>query len=118
MHVQRLLLAVIVTGFLLCGTAFGHVMLESSVPANHAVLNTAPKSIELTFSHPTKLVMLKLHKGKDVIPVTVETSGATAKSFLIALPALTPGNYEAMWSTLSPDGHPMKGVISFTISAK
>ena len=101
---------------LFSGVAYGHAMLENSSPANHAVLNVAPKSIDLTFGHPTKLVALKLVKGSDSIPLTIDTSAPASKTFSIALPALVPGQYQASWSTIALDGHPMKGILSFTVS--
>jgi methionine-rich copper-binding protein CopC len=116
MNLKRFLLAASAAGLLIYGQAHGHAMLENSSPADNAVLSAAPKSINLTFGHPTKLVMLKLFKGKDLMPITVDTSAAASKTFSIPLPALTPGQYQATWSTLSADGHPMKGILSFTIS--
>jgi methionine-rich copper-binding protein CopC len=118
MNIKRLLLATSVAGVLIVGQAYGHAMLEHSTPDNNAVLSVAPKSIDLSFGHPTKLVMLKLLKGKDIIPITVDTSAADSKTFSIPLPPLTPGQYQVTWSSLSADGHPMKGVIAFTISGK
>ncbi|MFZ6772380.1 copper resistance CopC family protein [Undibacterium sp. SXout7W] len=99
------------------GQATAHAMLENTSPANNVVLSTAPKAIHLNFAHPTKLVMLKLQNGQDAIPLKVE-SGQSAKNFAVVLPALTSGKYLATWSTLSDDGHPMKGSISFTITGK
>ena len=101
--------------FMYVGTAFAHSMLISSSPANHEVLHVAPKSISLTFAHPTKLMMIKLMKGKDVIPVSLAASEKESMTFSVPLPVLTTGQYEANWSTLSGDGHPMKGTISFSI---
>jgi methionine-rich copper-binding protein CopC len=103
---------------LFISAAQGHVMLEQSSPANGAVLNAAPKSIDLTFGHATKLVMLKLVKGVEVVPLRVDGSAQEAKTFSIPLPALTSGQYQATWSTLSADGHPMKGKFSFTLLGK
>ena len=116
MNGKHILLTFGLAGLLISGQTYGHAMLEKSSPANNAILSAAPKSINLTFGHQTKLVMLKLLKGKDAIPVAVNASAADSKTFSIPLPALTPGQYQATWSTLSADGHPMKGTISFTIS--
>lgn len=113
---KRFLLAIAAIGCLTSLPAYGHAMLENSTPANNAVLTAAPKSITLTFGHPTKLVRLKLLKGTDVVPTTVDASPAESKTFSIPLPALAPGQYQAMWSTISADGHPMRGTISFTVS--
>jgi methionine-rich copper-binding protein CopC len=112
---KHFLLAVEISALFWCGAAYGHAMLESSAPANNAVLHAAPKSIDLTFGHPTKLLVLKLQKENGDIPLAVDGAAAPAKSFSIPLPALTPGKYKVAWGTIAADGHAMKGAISFTI---
>jgi methionine-rich copper-binding protein CopC len=116
MTFKRILLAVGSAACLYYGAAHGHAMLETSSPPNHAVLKAAPTSIDLTFGHPTKLVALKLQKGNDIVPLVIDTSAPASKTFSIALPALAPGKYQANWSTLALDGHPMKGTLAFTVS--
>ncbi|HXA47416.1 MAG TPA: copper resistance protein CopC, partial [Burkholderiaceae bacterium] len=69
------------------------------------------------FAHPTKLVSLKLLKGSDPIALSTELPTEPASTFSIPLPSLTPGQYQATWSTISADGHAMKGSLSFTIQA-
>lgn len=118
MHIKHFLAVLIFGGTLVFGMAQGHAMLANSNPANNAVLSAPPKTIDLIFGHPTKLVTLKLTKGYDVIPLNVGAPAAESKTFSVALPVLEPGQYQVTWSTLSADGHPMKGVIAFTVSGK
>ena len=118
MNFKRLLPAIVTCLSLMCLPAHAHVMLEKSSPANNAVLHETPKSVDLSFAHPTRLVMLKLQKGKDAIPVQLDGSSAESKTFTIPIPALAPGQYQLIWSALSADGHPMKGTVAFTLADK
>ncbi|MFZ6674486.1 copper resistance CopC family protein [Undibacterium sp. Xuan67W] len=115
--IQRILIVIATFCLMNSGQVHAHAMLERSSPANNAVLSAAPRTIDLSFGHPTKLVMLKLLKGQEVIPLLTD-NGQSAKTFSVALPALTSGKYLATWSTLSGDGHAMKGSITFTITGK
>lgn len=115
MNIKHLFAIVLTMCCIQYQTAFAHAMLINSSPANNEVLHVAPKSIRLTFGHPTKLMMIKLVKGKDVIPVSLTASDKESTIFSVSLPVLTAGQYEASWSTLSGDGHPMKGTISFSL---
>lgn len=118
MKLKSLCLAFGAACLLVVGQTYGHAMLEKSSPANNSVLTTAPKSIDLTFGHPAKLVALKLQKDAEVIPLTIDATAPSSTSFSIALPVLAAGTYVATWSTMADDGHAMKGKITFTISGK
>jgi len=115
MKFSHFLLSVGIACSMILGSAHGHATLEHSTPANNEVLRTAPKSIDLTFGHPTKLVMIKLTKGTDNMLINFTPASTASTTFSIPLPVLTSGKYLATWSTLSDDGHPMKGAITFTI---
>jgi methionine-rich copper-binding protein CopC len=117
MNTRHLLQAVsAITGLLVAGSTLAHAMLESSSPANHATLSTAPKAIDLVFGHPTRLTKLKLLNAGQEIPVTIDPSAPASSTFSIPLPALKPGSYQVKWGTLSGDGHVMTGSLSFTVS--
>ena len=113
---RLLLVGSTIASLLFAGHALAHAMLESSSPANHAVLNAAPKTINLEFGHPTKLTKLKLLSSGQETPLTVDLSAPASTTFSLPLPALKPGTYQVKWSTLSADGHAMTGSLSFTLS--
>ena len=102
---------------LLSGIIFAHAMLENSDPADGAVLQAAPKVITLKFAHPTKLTMLKLKGGDKKIPIKIELVTTASAKFMIPMPSLEKGSYQAKWAALSDDGHAMSGTLSFTISS-
>lgn len=100
------------------GEAMAHAKLRSSVPANHAVLVEAPHSITLVFNEAAQLARLVLVTDAHEIALKVDAAAAPARSITVALPALSPGQYEVNWSALSPtDGHVMKGSLVFTLTA-
>ena len=105
----------LVASLLFAGHAFAHAMLESSTPANHAVLGIAPKTIDLKFGHATKLTKLKLLSAGQETPLKVDLSAPASTTFSLPLPALKPGIYKVKWGTLSGDGHAMTGSLSFTV---
>lgn len=99
------------------GEAFAHAALKTSSPGNGSIVS-APKTLNLEFEHPAKLMKLKLTgEGKEV-PVTVDPSAPAAKNFVIPLPALAAGKYQVKWATLGSDGHAMTGGFSFEVSGK
>ena len=110
-----LLAGTTIVSFPFAGHAVAHAMLERSTPANHAVLGTAPKTIDLKFGHATKLTKLKLLSVGQEIPLTVDLAAPASTTFSLPLPALKPGIYKVKWSTLSGDGHAMTGSLSFTV---
>jgi len=96
---KGLLMAVTVAAGIAAGPAFGHAKLLGTLPPADAQLQAAPKSLILTFNENVRLA---------VLPAAPQVS--------VALPLLTPGEYQVQWSALSPDdGHVTKGTFSFVI---
>lgn len=86
-----------------------------SVPADDAVLASAPSALSLTFEHAVVLTEVQVHgPGHTAIPVAFTASGAAATTHSIPLPALSSGAYEVHWSGTG-DGHAMEGMLHFTI---
>ena len=99
------------------GQAFAHSELKSSRPKAGETLS-APKALNLDFDHPTRLTKLRLTSGGKEVPLVMDPSTGTAKSFAIPVPPLVPGEYQVRWSTLGSDGHVMTGNFSFTVTGK
>ncbi len=98
--------------------AWAHSELRSSVPSAGAMLDCAPGQIELHFNETVQLTVLRPHRvdGDEIAlprrPIT------EARSETIHLPPLEPGDFRAEWRIISADGHPVGGVIPFSISAE
>jgi methionine-rich copper-binding protein CopC len=110
------LLSTGILGLVFSMQIFAHAMLESTSPADKAVLSPSPPSINFNFGHKTKLVKVNLISTDQEKSLPVDISLPNAKTFSISLPALKPGSYQVNWSSLSGDGHAVTGTFSFTIS--
>lgn len=86
-----------------------------SVPADDAVLATAPQTISLTFDHPVTLTQVEVHGPAHArIPVTFTPATSAHANHVVPLPALASGAYEVHWSATG-DGHAMEGTLHFTV---
>jgi methionine-rich copper-binding protein CopC len=97
--------------------ALAHADLASSDPEDKAVLATPPTVITLTFTEG-------LDQGKSSFKVSGQAgavgTGKAAKdgSRVMTLDGLVlgPGVYAIKWTAASPDGHVVRGRLSFTVS--
>lgn len=101
------------------GVAHAHTHLESSMPADKAVLEAAPAEIMLHFSEATRLTALTIQKDgekeKTAISVLPKTASVALK---VPLEPLSPGKYTVNWRALGGDNHVMSGDLHFTIKGK
>jgi methionine-rich copper-binding protein CopC len=106
------------TALLTTQAAFGHAKLQTSSPADHAQLATAPPTLTLTFNERAQLAVLKLKTATSEIPVAVDHGAKAATTVVVTLPALAPGTYEVQWTAMAADdGHITKGSLSFPVLA-
>jgi methionine-rich copper-binding protein CopC len=106
----------VVISLFLSGSAFAHVGVSSSMPANGAMLSQAPTTLQLTFTAPVRLVKLTMQdEKKQSIPLTLPSSATSQAAFSFALPALNATNYTVNWMIMGDDGHKMKGNMSFML---
>lgn len=116
---KRLLAASAVAMFLSLGVAQAHTHLESSMPADGAVVAAAPGEIMLHFSEATRLTSLTLHKEGDKEPKSVAALPKTAsKAVTVPVAGLTAGKYQVQWRAIGGDNHVMTGKLQFTVQGK
>lgn len=111
---------VVLTGLLFtAGTASAHNVLIGTDPAANATLDAAPAQVKLTFDQPIQTgqgfnAMTLTGPGNTRWPVTdvqVDSNVISGK-----LGALGPvGQYEVGYRILSADGHPVSGLLRFTL---
>lgn len=102
--------------------AFAHDQLVSSTPAADEVLTEAPAEITLEYSSE----LLDLGESSTIIMVV----DANEKDWLAGTPTLDrnvvtaplapdmpAGSYEIRWQVVSSDGHPITGIVPFSIAA-
>ncbi len=113
---MALLLGLAVVGA--AGPASAHTSLESSNPANGAVLTDSPKTAKLVFSEKVKPVPsgfgLHASSGHTMVATGKPTVSGDAVTMSIK-DTLAAGGYVLTYSVLSDDGHPVKGTIAFRV---
>ena len=96
-------------------TAGAHTTIESTEPAQSAVLARSPPDIAIRFEHQAQLTSVVVHAaGLSARKLEFEPHGS-AREFKLLRPALTPGRNELAWKGLSTDGHVIEGKLVFVI---
>ena len=101
------------------GVAQAHTHLEKVVPADNAVLATAPEQIVLEFSEPTRLTAASVQKAGDkAVTKLGPLPKEPAAKISIPVQTLGPGKYVMNWRVIGDDNHVMAGVLHFSVQAK
>jgi copper resistance protein C len=102
--------------------ASAHDQLISSTPGDGERLATAPTSISMTFSGNLLMlddsglgavVLVVDESGTDWVAGRAEVIGNTLTAEL--KPGMPTAGYQLRWQVVSADGHPIAGVVPFTI---
>lgn len=102
--------------------ASAHDSLVHSTPDADERLATAPESITLTYSGELlvlgdstegAVVLVVDDNGRDWATGTVDVSGRTVTASLE--PGMPAAGYQVRWQVVSEDGHPISGVVPFTV---
>lgn len=110
--------AVVALALLAGGPALAHSELRRTVPADGAVVSAAPERFEMVFNEPVQLTFLRLRDAAGAeAPLPPRRDIRPASSETVPLPALAPGLWRVDWRAISADGHPVGGVVRFTIRA-
>lgn len=119
--VRAVAAAIVLTLGVLFGTqapADAHNSLVDSLPKNNAVLDRAPTEVLLKFlaklDPATTKVTVTDSAGTSVATGVARFNGAT-----VALPVrpATAGRYTIGYEVASSDGHPIRGKVTFTLTA-
>lgn len=108
--------AVAAFGCVFASSAFAHAKLESSIPKANAVVSPAPTELRLQFNEPLELPFSKVklvdEKGAVIEAAKPALDSASPKTLVAKVPALHAGAYRVQWSTVTRDGHKVKGEFS------
>lgn len=111
--------AIMVLASTISSIAYAHAKLEASIPKANAIVAPAPKEIRLQFNEPLEMAFSKIKlvdgKGAAIAPLKVDLDKANAKVMIASLPVLPTGAYRVQWTTLTRDGHKVKGEFSFQV---
>ncbi|MCY3829182.1 MAG: copper resistance protein CopC [Rhodospirillaceae bacterium] len=113
---------ILLAGLLFLGatTAFAHSKLNTTEPADGAVLVQAPARIVLSFAKRIRLTKVRLRRG-DNDAVNLDLSGQKGFATRIAVPVPGAGSgsgsglYRIEWRGLAADGHAMRGSFEFRV---
>lgn len=103
---------------LAAGTAFAHAKLESSEPRAGSTVAAAPAALRLSFNEPLEAPFSKISLAGGAGPVALpkaKVDKADPKVLAVPLPALAPGQYTVQWSTVTRDGHKVRGEFGFRV---
>ncbi len=115
---KTLIKSVAVLGLLFSSIAMAHegIEIESSVPADNAMLMESPSELAVSFSKEVRLikVVLKNQQG-DGVDFDFTPPKEAAAHFSWSLPKLSPAHYQVELIILGADGHKMKESFSFMV---
>jgi copper resistance protein C len=102
----------------LLSTAFAagaHTPIKSAKPANKAVLDASPPSIEMTFEHAVQMTSVSVVAEKAAERKLTFVPATSSTVFTVENPALVTGHNEIRWKALSKDGHVVTGKLTYVI---
>jgi methionine-rich copper-binding protein CopC len=97
-------------------SAAAHAALISSIPRDTSTVAVAPRAVTLTFDQPIQAdgaeVAVTDPAGSTVTAAAPQVRGAVVVQ---QVPVIGPGTFTVAYRVVSADGHPVQGVLSFTI---
>lgn len=99
-------------------SAWAHAKMTQSVPKDGATVLAGLSSIELKFSKPMRVTLVRVHDAKA--DADVPLNGKLPKTFVdaasVSVEPLSAGSYDVSWTAVSQDGHVMKGTFAFSVA--
>ena len=100
--------------------AGAHATVVRTVPADTAVLESAPRTVQMRFSEPVELGAGSLRlldaAGRELrMAKPVHAGGDPATAELTLPEGLGRGTYVVSWRVTSADSHPVSGAFSFSV---
>jgi copper transport protein len=98
--------------------ATAHARLLSTVPADQAVVATAPAQVTIRFDDKVRpLGGTTVVRNSDRKPIVAGKPRAVRDDVVIPLQRVGDGDYTVRWRVLSDDGHTVQGVFAFAVGA-
>ena len=106
--------AIVVTGV---AAAFAHAKMSASVPKDGETVLVGLSEIQLQFSKPLRLTLIRVRRVEDqkAISVGSELPNSFVDTAKVAIDALEAGSYEVFWTAVATDGHVMKDSFKFSV---
>jgi len=107
---------VLFIGLLSASLAVGaHTALKGAKPADGAVLDSSPPSIEIMFEHAVQMTSVSVVAEKAAERKLAFTPTGSSTTFTVEKPALVAGHNEVHWKALSKDGHVVTGKLTYVV---
>jgi len=97
--------------------ALAHTGLKSSTPADGALVNETPTSIDLQFNAAVRLIRVDVTSNGQTLDLGFEPATEAVANYSIATSGLADGNYTVDWAAISGDGHTVTNSFSFTVDS-
>ena len=111
--------AALVLASALASSAWAHAKLEVAEPKAGSTVAASPKEIRLQFNETLEAPFskIKLLDAKDAViePSAIAVDKDNPKLLVAEMPALPAGAYRVQWSTMTRDGHKVKGEYAFHV---
>ncbi len=95
--------------------AWAHASLLSALPADGITIFDPPKSFRLEFNEPVSPLVMRLVRPDGRIAILADARAENDAVTIAAPPMPQQGTYVLSWRVISADGHPVGGVVSFSI---
>jgi len=93
-----------------------HTGLKTSAPADGAVLQAAPASIDLEFTAAVRLIKLEVSSGGNALETAFKPAAELTAKYSIPTPGLAAGAYTVDWAVIGADGHTVTNSFSFSVA--
>jgi copper transport protein len=115
-----LVVVVALAGLALPSAASAHAYLIKTVPAASGVLDTPPRTVQLTYDEAVEpkfaIISVTSAAGKQETTGPVTRSPADPDTLVVPLrPNLPEGWYLIYWRAISVDGHPVQGAFTYAV---
>jgi methionine-rich copper-binding protein CopC len=116
---RLIILHTIIVFSMWCGLAMAHALLERSVPASGAMLNSVPATVTIIFDSELEPVFSKLivknDQGEKVSLGSGDLASGDHRSLAAKLSTKSKGAYHVYWDVVGRDGHRASGDFTFTV---
>jgi len=102
------------------GSASAHAYLIKTVPAASGVLDTPPRTVQLTYDEAVEprfaIISVTNANGKQETTAPVSRDPSDPDTLVVPLrPNLAEGWYLIYWRAISVDGHPVQGAFTYAV---
>ncbi len=97
-------------------SALAHSPLDSTTPANEAVVTQMPTEVLIDFKGSIRLTRVSItHADTHRMDMDLGEQTAFMQEFALPMHDMGAGTYVVEWRGLGDDGHALNGTFSFTV---